>query len=114
MPIYEYRCQKCRSRFTELVRNWSDKVTPVCPKCGNKNPERLISSFAYHKSVQTIHEESGEPSLTSGADFYKDPRNVGRWTEKKFKEMGVDMPPEIQQEIDAAREGELPESITED
>ena len=47
-------------------------------------------------------------------DFYKDPRNIGRWTEKKFKDMGVDMPSELKQEIDAAREGELPESLTED
>jgi putative FmdB family regulatory protein len=113
MPIYEYRCSKCQARFTELVRSWSDHVTPVCPKCGDKNPERLVSTFAYHKSTQIIHEESGEPSLTSGPDFYKDPRNIGRWTEKKFEDMGVDMPAEIRQEIDAAREGELPESLTE-
>jgi len=114
MPIYEYRCTKCRTRFSELVRSVSDQATPTCPKCGNKKPERLISSFAYHKTIKTIHEESGEPSLESGMDFYKDPRNIGRWTEKKFKDMGVDMPSELKQEIDAAREGELPESLTED
>ncbi len=112
MPIYEYRCSKCRIRFTELIRNWSDPRTPVCPKCGDNNPERLVSSFAYHKSTGTIYEESGEPSIASSPDFYKDPRNIGRWTEKKFKEMGVDMPSEIRQEIDAAREGELPKSLT--
>jgi len=48
-----------------------------------------------------------------GSDYYKDPRNVGRWTEKRFKELGLDMPPQIQEEIQAAREGELPKSLKE-
>jgi hypothetical protein len=72
-----------------------------------------VSTFAYHKSERTVHEESGEPSLTSGPDFYKDPRNIGRWTEKKFRDMGVDMPSELRESIDAARDGELPEALNE-
>ena len=48
-----------------------------------------------------------------GSDYYKDPRNIGRWTEKRFKDMGMEMPAEIQQEIQAAREGELPGSLKE-
>jgi hypothetical protein len=72
-----------------------------------------MSTFAYHKSVGSIHEEAGEPSLLSKPDFYKDPRNIGRWTEKRFKEMGLDMPPELKEEIQAAREGELPDSLKE-
>ena len=48
-----------------------------------------------------------------GPEYYKDPRNIGRWTEKRFKEMGMEMPTEIKEEIQAAREGELPESLKE-
>ena len=44
-------------------------------------------------------------------DYYKDPRNIGRSTEKKFKELGMDMPDSINKQIQAAREGELPDSI---
>ena len=72
---------------------------------------RVVSRFAYHKSMQAVWEESGEPKRSSGPDFFKDPRNVGRWTEKKFKEMGLDMPDSIKEEIQAAREGELPKSL---
>ena len=114
MPIYEYQCQKCQSHFSTLVRNWKETGPVACPKCGSRETKRTISAFAYHKSVQTIHEESGEPSLHSGEDFYKDPRNIGRWTEKKFEEMGMDMPGEIREEIDAARDGMLPDALTED
>ena len=46
-----------------------------------------------------------------GQDYYKDPRNIGRWTEKKFQDMGIEMPTEIQQKIQASREGELPEQL---
>lgn len=34
-----------------------------------------------------------------------------RWTEKRFKEMDMEMPPEIQEKINSAREGELPNSL---
>jgi hypothetical protein len=54
-------------------------------------------------------EGSGDPGLSSSnPDYYKDPRNIGRWAEKRFQEMGVEMPSQLQQEIQAAREGELP------
>jgi putative FmdB family regulatory protein len=111
MPIYEYQCRKCQARFSTLVRGWKETGTAACPKCGSDQTERLVSKFSYHKSTQTIHEESGEPSLHSGTDFYKDPRNIGRWTEKKFQDMGMDVPKEIKEEISAAREGKLPDEL---
>ncbi len=113
MPIYEYICQSCKSRFTTLVRGFTGPGKASCPRCGSEDTRPAISTFAYHKSIQTIHEESGEPSIHSGTDFYKDPRNIGRYTEKKFKEMGMDVPPEIKESIDAARDGVLPKELTE-
>lgn len=74
---------------------------------------RAVSSFAYHKSMATIHEESGEPQMFPTMDYYKDPRNIGRWAEKRFAEMGTEMPAQVKEQIQAAREGELPESLKE-
>ncbi|UCH51698.1 MAG: zinc ribbon domain-containing protein [Chloroflexota bacterium] len=110
MPVYEFFCPECRKKSSFLVRSASS-FEPKCSKCGSPNVSRVISTFAYHKSITTIHEESGEPSRHPSADYYKDPRNIGRWAEKKFKDMGMEMPGEIQQKIQAAREGELPESV---
>jgi putative FmdB family regulatory protein len=45
MPIYEYRCTSCDTRFEELV-SASAKAGPPCPSCGAENPERLFSMFA--------------------------------------------------------------------
>jgi len=110
MPIYEFFCPSCREKSSFLVRSASSFV-PKCSTCGSTDVARVISTFAQHKSLKTIHEESGEPSQFGSPDYYKDPRNIGRWAEKKFQDMGMEMPDEIQQKIQAAREGELPEPV---
>jgi hypothetical protein len=49
--------------------------------------------------------------MHSGEDYYKDPRNIGRWVEKKFQDMGQGLPSQVQEKIQAAREGVLPEPL---
>jgi putative FmdB family regulatory protein len=45
MPIYEYVCRKCGSKF-ELLRPMSQsEETGVCPTCG-RPAERAISRFS--------------------------------------------------------------------
>jgi putative FmdB family regulatory protein len=110
MPVYEFFCPSCRKKSSVLVRS-AASFQPKCSICGSTEVERTISTFAYHKSVSTVYEESGEPGGFANPNYYKDPRNIGRWAEKKFKDMGMEMPGEIQQKIQAAREGELPEPV---
>lgn len=110
MPVYEFFCPSCRKKSSFLVRGASS-FEPKCSICGSSDVSRIISTFAYHKSLNTIHEESGEPGSFASPEYYKDPRNIGRWAEKKFQDMGMEMPGEIQQKIQAAREGELPEPV---
>ncbi|MBL7209633.1 MAG: zinc ribbon domain-containing protein [Dehalococcoidia bacterium] len=113
MPIYEFFCPACHRKSSLLVRSVSASVEPRCASCGNTDLVRVVSAFALGKSIRTVHEESGEPSMFPGTDYYKDPRNIGRWAEKRFQDMGMEMPAEIQQKIQAAREGEMPESLKE-
>ena len=113
MPIYEFLCQECQTKSSILVKNMAESFVVKCPACGSNELVRIISTFAYHKSMKTVHEEAGEPQMVSSPDYYKDPRNIGRWTEKRFKELGLDMPPQLQQEIQAARDGEMPKSVKE-
>ena len=93
------------------MRDVSTPVTPKCSFCGGADLSRAVSSFAYHKSLKTVWEESGEPTLNPSPDYYKDPRNIGRWVEKKFQEMGQELPSQIREQIQAAREGVLPEPL---
>jgi putative FmdB family regulatory protein len=43
MPIYEYRCVKCRAEFECLVRG---DETPRCPTCQADQLERQLSVVA--------------------------------------------------------------------
>lgn len=46
MPIFEFRCKKCTHKFEELVFSSSaDVSTIVCPECGEKAAEKLMSTF---------------------------------------------------------------------
>jgi len=111
MPIYEFICHSCNRELSFLVRDVTHPFEPRCSLCGSSDLSRTVSAFAYHKSLATVWEESGEPTLHSGDDYYKDPRNIGRWAEKKFQDMGQEMPPNLQDKIQAAREGTLPEPL---
>jgi putative FmdB family regulatory protein len=43
MPLYDFKCVKCATRFEQLVRM---DESPQCPKCGAHDPQRLFSSTA--------------------------------------------------------------------
>ncbi|TRZ94773.1 MAG: zinc ribbon domain-containing protein [Dehalococcoidia bacterium] len=113
MPIYEFFCPSCYKKTSLFVKTASSSFVPKCPVCGSADLVRAISTFAHHKSTKTIHEESGEPGMFPNQDYYKDPRNIGRTVEERFQKMGMGMPAELQQKIQAAREGELPEPLKE-
>jgi putative FmdB family regulatory protein len=54
VPIYEYKCRKCKKRFEELVKIGE---TPQCPRCHDPNPEQLFSMTAA-VSTSTTREKS--------------------------------------------------------
>jgi putative FmdB family regulatory protein len=52
MPIYEFKCGKCRKDFEELV--YGGNVSKIkCPKCGSKKVEKKMSLFGF-KSGSTF------------------------------------------------------------
>ena len=111
MPIYEFVCQNCHRTLSFLVRDTSAPFAPECSFCGKASLSRAMSGFAYHKSLRTVWEDSGEPTMRPGEDYYRDPRNIGRWVEKRFQDMRQEVPSQIQEQIQAAREGVLPEPL---
>ena len=46
MPVYEYKCKGCQTKF-ELRRSFSQADADTsCPHCQGQEVQRLISSFA--------------------------------------------------------------------
>jgi putative FmdB family regulatory protein len=108
MPIYEYKCKSCGRLTSQLVRNTAKEVAPACQHCGGRTA-RALSRFAYHKGEGRVLEEYG--AMPRRAEDYRDPRQIGRWVEKKFDDYGMELPSEAREMIDAARDGELPDAV---
>ncbi|HNR99485.1 MAG TPA: zinc ribbon domain-containing protein [Planctomycetota bacterium] len=46
MPIYEFRCRKCKAVNEFLVRGTGLEAGTTCPECGCERLEKLISAAA--------------------------------------------------------------------
>ncbi len=46
MPVYEYRCEKCKRKVTlRMSISEHDRRRAACPRCRGKKLQPLISSF---------------------------------------------------------------------
>jgi len=48
MPLFEFVCIQCGTRFEHLVRSGRgcDEGEPACPKCGYARVQKQLSGFA--------------------------------------------------------------------
>ena len=51
MPVYEYACMDCRKVVSLLVRSTDAVEEPACPDCAGADLRRLVSGFAFHRSL---------------------------------------------------------------
>ena len=87
MPIYEYRCEKCRRVTSVLTTRVSEKVDAVCAHCGGKKMSRMMSRFAMPRSEESRMDSLADPSKMGGVDE-NDPKSVARMMKRMGKEMG--------------------------
>ncbi len=57
MPLFEYECQGCGSKFEQLIRG---SEAPRCPTCGGERVEKCLSVFA-------VSVKAPSPAPSSGA-----------------------------------------------
>jgi putative FmdB family regulatory protein len=52
MPIYEFRCERCRKQFSHSMPiSQHGRKRPACPKCGSREVEPVLSAF-FAKTVR--------------------------------------------------------------
>jgi putative FmdB family regulatory protein len=114
MPIYEYRCLACRKVSEFLLLNLNSPFTPVCPRCGSTELERVLSRVRVRLSEETRMERLADPHRWGGlADVDEnDPAAMARAMRQMgphLKEaMGEDYPGELDQMIEETMEsGEM-------
>ena len=105
MPFYDYHCKSCNKKVSLFMRMSSYNPSPDCPDCGKHELTRIISNVSIHNAYNPSSVNESSP------DYYKDPRNIGRSMEKRFRDMNIEMPSEIRKSLDQAREGVLPDSL---
>jgi len=112
MPIYEYRCRRCRRRVSILLRSLSDIETakPICSHCGHDQLDRLVSRVAVLKSEESRLDDLSDSSMLGDVDE-NDPRSIGRWMKKMAAEAGEDLGDEFHEAVDRLEAGQSPEEI---
>ena len=78
MPIYEYRCNKCKEQF-EVIQKFSDPLLSKCPECSGE-VTKLISQCTFHlkgsgwyatdyaKKEREIVPKAEQPKMEASAD----------------------------------------------
>lgn len=65
MPIYEYQCDACGTKFEKLMRS-SQTDGPSCPSCEGSKVTRQLSTFAAHANGSTSASPNLPPCAASG------------------------------------------------
>jgi putative FmdB family regulatory protein len=114
MPIYEYRCRKCRRRVSVFLHTYRDSTTstPKCPRCGHDELDPLVSRVSLVKSEDTRLESMADDASLADIDE-DDPRSVARFMKKMAGEVGEDMGDEFHEAIDRMEAGQSFEEIEE-
>ncbi len=63
MPIFEYSCEDCGTKFEKLVRRTGQEVE--CPSCGQNHLKTELSTFAAHANAGA-KQSSQMPSCPGG------------------------------------------------
>lgn len=62
MPIFEYVCQDCNSKYEKFVRSRLAKVELECPECGSSRASKVFSAFSTGSSGGSL----GDRTVSTG------------------------------------------------
>ena len=66
MPIFEYVCDDCGSRFEKLVRRAAESSDVTCPSCGTPRLTQQLSTFAAHAGTGSSQGAAEMPACPGG------------------------------------------------
>ncbi len=64
MPIFEYLCDDCGTKFEKLVRRTGEEI--ACPKCGESHLKQELSTFSAHSVSGGQKAQQQAPSCPGG------------------------------------------------
>lgn len=113
MPTYDFICLNCKQRFDVFLTYSEYGSKPVsCIHCGSENVRRRMTRVRVAKSEESRMESLMDESALEGLE--NDPKALGRMMRKMGKEMGEEVPPELDDVADRLEAGQSPEEIEAD
>ena len=61
MPVFEYKCSSCNTKFEVLHKSTINQDNVICPECNSKKITKLFSSFS-----PSVHSHSLESPCSHG------------------------------------------------
>jgi putative FmdB family regulatory protein len=110
MPLYEYWCHHCANKVT-LYIHVNTALKPICPKCSSKKLERLLSTFAVHKTDKSIYEGILNDSQLTKGMLDNNPKALAEWNKRMSR--GEKTAPEYEETIQKMEKGQMPDSLKE-
>ena len=125
MPIYEFYCPDCNTIFNFFSSRINTEKQPDCPKCGRKELQKQMSTFA---TIGKAKEEDGDDPL-AGLDEAKmeqafeglmrdaeginedDPRQMATLMRKFSDKTGISMGGQMEEALSRMEAGEDPDQI---
>lgn len=107
MPVYEYRCEDCKRRFSVLVKRIGQEAE-ACPYCRGTRLTRLWSRFAMTRSEEDRLDRLASDAELAGLDE-NDPKSVARFMKKMGQELGEDDGEDFEQAMEELERGETGE-----
>ncbi|HVB74120.1 MAG TPA: zinc ribbon domain-containing protein [Ktedonobacteraceae bacterium] len=62
MPIYVYRCERCKESFERLVPMSANSATATCPHCSAAGARKQVSTFATSQKETSTSQSSCAPT----------------------------------------------------
>src|SRR3990170_4091821 len=109
MPIYEFRCRRCRRRSSVFTRSIGGEVEAVCDHCGSREMSRLISRVEVVRSEDDAFAGLDESSL--GDVDENELRSMARWVRQMSRQMGEPLDSEMESELERMEAGETPDDL---
>ena len=86
MPIYEYKCLKCKHQF-EVIQKFSDNPVENCPECNENSVQKLVSAPSFRLKgggwYETDFKTGSKKNIVDTKDEkVKQPKEQSKTTEK--------------------------------
>jgi putative FmdB family regulatory protein len=125
MPIYEFYCDACNVVFNFFSSRVNTEKIPDCPRCGKKELEKQISTFA---TIGKAKEDGGDDPL-AGLDEAKmerafeslmrqadhvnedDPKQMAAMMRKFTSQTGIRLGESMEEALSRMEAGEDPEQV---